>query len=416
MRRPIAGLWATMLIVVGCAEPAPEPGGSSGAAASAWTAQSTLEIWSSMPRQGAGRRITDSVSNAIRLAVEERGSRVGPYAIAYRDMDDSTAETGGWTEAQEISIATSAATKSGVVAYIGPLNSGAAKLSIPILCAAGLAMISPAATYPGLTKPGKGAAGEPERYYPGCRRNFHRVVPADDLQGLAAARWAAQLGFRRAFVVDDGQLYGKGIADVFEREAPGAGLELVGRAGILGTEARYQALAERIRTSDADLLFFGGINEQNAGQLWRDVDDAAPDIGMMGPDGILGPAFIASAGAAAEGTYVTFGGLPPDHLTGRGEAFVRAYRERFDLEPEAYAAYGYEAAGVALAAIEAASSAAAQEPSAIRAKVLDAISATRDYDGVLGTWGFDANGDTTLTRMTGQRVVNEKFEFVAVID
>ena len=83
-------------------------------------------------------------------------------------------------------------------------------------------MISPANTYPGLTKAGKGEANEPDVYYPnGCARNYTRVVPADDLQGRAGALWASQLGVTKAYVLDDTQLYGKGIADVFANEAPG---------------------------------------------------------------------------------------------------------------------------------------------------------------------------------------------------
>ena len=52
-------------------------------------------------------------------------------------------------------------------------------MSIPILCAANLAMISPANTYPGLTKniPGAVESNEPDVYYPNCKRNYTRVVP-----------------------------------------------------------------------------------------------------------------------------------------------------------------------------------------------------------------------------------------------
>ncbi len=70
--------------------------------------------------------------------------------------------------------------------YIGTFNSGAAKISIPILNAADVVMISPANTYTGLTKPGKGEPDEPDKYYPNGKRNYTRVIPADDLQGALA--------------------------------------------------------------------------------------------------------------------------------------------------------------------------------------------------------------------------------------
>jgi branched-chain amino acid transport system substrate-binding protein len=41
-----------------------------------------------------------------------------------------------------------------------------------------------------------------------------------------------------------------------------------------------------------------------------------------------------------------------------------------------------------------------------REAVRAAVFATKDFNGVLGTWSFDANGDTTLTDMTIYQVKN----------
>jgi branched-chain amino acid transport system substrate-binding protein len=45
-----------------------------------------------------------------------------------------------------------------------------------------------------------------------------------------------------------------------------------------------------------------------------------------------------------------------------------------------------------------------------RPSIRDALFATQDYTGVLGTWSFDANGDTTLTRMSGRQIVDGQFD------
>jgi branched-chain amino acid transport system substrate-binding protein len=401
--RKLGVLAFTAALIVGACQ-AGAPGGGT-----------AVEVWSSLPRQGSSKGQTDTIVNAIKLALEQRGSKAGSYTITYQDKDDSTAEAGQWTEPAEIENATGAANNASVIGYIGTFNSGAAKVGIPILCKAGIAMISPANTYPGLTKPGKGEAGEPDKYYEGCKHNYFRVVPADDLQGLAGAKWAAELNFKKVYVIDDSQLYGKGIADVFEKEAPGQGLEVVGRDGILGTETDYKSLAEKVANAAPDLVYFGGITQQNAGQLWRDIKDALPDVAMMGPDGILEDAFLEAAGDAAEGTYITFGGLPADKLTGKGAEFVKQYTEKFG-NLEVYTAYGYEATNVMLDAIATASGRNPSDNTQLRAFVLEAVAATKDYNGVLGTWSFDENGDTTLTGMSGNRVVNGKFEFQQTIE
>jgi branched-chain amino acid transport system substrate-binding protein len=377
-----------------------------------------IEIWSSLPRQGSSKAQSDTIVNAINLALSEKNNTAGGYTIKYTDKDDSTAAAGKWDEATEIKNANDAVADDKLVAYIGTFNSGAAKLSIPILCGKGIPMVSPANTYPGLTKAGKGTADEPDKYYPnGCTRNYFRVVAADDLQGLAGAKWAAKLGAKNVYVLDDTELYGKGIADVFNKEAPGQGLTVLGRDGIDGKATDYKALAQKIKATNPDLVYFGGITQNNAGQLWRDLRDAMPNVKLMGPDGILEDAWIQAAGAAAEGTYVTFGGLPADKLTGKGADFVKNYNAKYPNNPiEAYTAYGYEAAGAVLAAIE---KAAAENPAdtlALRAGVLKAIAATKDYEGALGKWSFNQEGDTSLTAMSGNVVKDGKFVFDSVVD
>jgi branched-chain amino acid transport system substrate-binding protein len=342
----------------------------------------------------------------------------GGYTIKYSDKDDSTAAAGKWDEATEIKNANDAIANDKLVAYIGTFNSGAAKLSIPILCGKGIAMVSPANTYPGLTKAGKGEADEPDKYYPnGCTRNYFRVVAADDLQGLAGAKWAAKLGAKNVYVLDDTELYGKGIADVFNKEGPGQGLTILGRDGIDGKATDYKALAEKIKATNPDLVYFGGITQNNAGQLWRDLRDAMPNVKLMGPDGILEDAWIQAAGNAAEGTYITFGGLPADKLTGKGADFVKNYNAKYpNNPPQAYTAYGYEAAGTVLAAIEKAAATNPADTTALRAAVLKAIAETKDYEGALGKWSFNAEGDTSLTAMSGNVVKDGKFQFDSVIE
>ena len=388
-------------------------GGSSGGGS-----KGEIEVWSSLPRQGSSKGQTDTIVNAINMALAEKNNTAGGYTIKYSDKDDSTAAAGKWDEATEIKNANDAVADDKLVAYIGTFNSGAAKLSIPILCGKGMVMVSPANTYPGLTKAGKGEADEPDKYYPnGCTRNYFRVVAADDLQGLAGAKWAAKLGAKNVYVLDDTELYGKGIADVFNKEAPGQGLTVLGRDGIDGKATDYKALAEKIKATNPDLVYYGGITQNNAGQLWRDLRDAMPNVKLMGPDGILEDAWIQAAGEAAEGTYITFGGLPADKLTGKGADFLKNYNAKYpNNPPQAYTAYGYEAAGTVIAAIEKAAATNPADMSALRAAVLKAVSETKDYEGALGKWSFNQEGDTSLTAMSGNIVKGGKFVFDSVVE
>jgi ABC-type branched-subunit amino acid transport system substrate-binding protein len=157
----------------------------------------TPTIVSSLPRTGPDKAITDTIVNAFRMALNERNNTVAGTPVQYADFDDATAAKGKWDAAQEASIDNKAISSPDVVAYIGPLDSGAAATGIPILCSQGLAAVSLGATYPGLTKAISGVApNEPDVYYtvcPGGRRNFARVVPTDDLEHPTPADWASQL-------------------------------------------------------------------------------------------------------------------------------------------------------------------------------------------------------------------------------
>lgn len=390
----IVALLFSLACAPGAGAPPAQPGGTEG----------SIKVVSSLPRTGASKGQTDTIVNSIKMALEEVNYKVGNFTIDYQDWDDATAAKGQWDAAKEAENANKAVADQIVMAYIGTYNSGAAAISIPILCKASLAMLSPANTAPGLTKPGKGEKDEPDKYYSGCKRNYARVVPADDLQGSIGAKWAKQLGAKKVYVVDDTQLYGHTIAVVFADTAKKEGLEVVGGPEGIDTKASdYRALAQKIRNANPDLVYAGIVTDSNAGKLWQDIKAAMPNVKMMGPDGIYEKAFLDAAGNAAEGTYITFGGVGPSKLTGKGGDWYKRYKDKFKSEPEAYAAYGYEAAKVVLGAIEKAGK-------ADRAAIRDAMFATREFDGVLGKWSFDQNGDTNLTTMSGRQVKSGKFD------
>ena len=375
----------------------------------------TIQIWSELPRQGSSKGQTDTIVNAIKYAIDEAGGKVDGWTIKYTDQDDSTAEAGAWTQERATALSTEAASTNDLVAYIGTFNSGAAKIVIPVLCKAGVAMISPANTYPGLTKPGKGTADEPGIYYPdGCLHNYFRVVPADDLQGDVGAAWAKELGATKVYVLDDTEIYGKGVADVFDASAAAQGLTVLGHDQAPGKSTDFKALAAKIADAGPDLVYYGGITQNNAGQLWKDIREAMPDVMLMGPDGIYEEAFIEAAGDAAEGTYLTFGGTTADQYTGSAATWRDAFAAKGNAI-EVYTIYGYEAAKVTLAAIESASKGGAKDVAALRKATIEALLATKDFTGVLGTWSFDANGDTSNKLFSGSQVTGGEFKFVQVL-
>lgn len=378
-------------------------------------AAETLKLVSSLPRSGGLRALTQSLVNGIRMAIDDVGGTVvvggTTYTIAYEDWDDASPARGGnWDPNVEKSNALKAVNDPTVIAYLGTFNSGAAKMSMPILNQAGLAMISSANTSPTLTKPGTGDADEPARYRPSGQVNYFRVVPADDIQGAAAAAWAKDLGATKLFIIHDKEAYGESLARAVKSNAERLGLAVAGFEGIDVNAANFRPLATKAKASGAEVVFFGGTVDTKGAQIAKDLHAAGVKAKLILPDGCFTESLITAAGREAlEGrVFITFGGVPADQLVGAGKVFAEKYRARFGLEPESYAAYGYEAAAVVLDALR-------RSATADRAGLLNALRATKDFDGLLGRWSFDANGDTTLTTVSGNVVRDGKFAFAKIL-
>jgi branched-chain amino acid transport system substrate-binding protein len=401
---------AAALLVVGC-------GGGAGGGGGGGEEGATAKIVSDLPMQGANRAQTLTMVNAIRLALQERDGKAGDVSIEYEVLDDATAQAGQWDAAKCAENAQSAAQDEEIIGWIGPFNSGCAAVEIPILNEAGLGMISPANTYIGLTKPG-GEPDEPEKYYPTGERNYARVIVADDKQGKAGVALMLEEGFESVYILDDKETYGKGLADQFQQEAEAQGIEVLGREGIDGSAPNYRSLMNKIAEAQPDAVYFGGIIENNAAQLIKDKVGAGmsnDDVAFIGPDGIFVDELLSQAGDAGEGIYVTFGGLPQSELSEEGQQFVQKYEEKYDDDIQPYTAYAYEAANVMLDAIEKASEDAGGDVPD-RQAVVEQILATEDYQGALGTWSFDEDGDTTLTELSVQTVEGGEFKLHTVLD
>lgn len=384
-----------------------------------------LRFVSSLPRSGSARGQTDSIVNGIRLALDEIHHELEvtdpdtherrKFRIAYTDLDDATAAAGQWTIEQEIANANQARSDPDVVAYLGTYNSGASKVSMPILNRAGLLMISPGNTAQSLTKPGTGERHEPACYRPRDEVNFFRVCPTDDLQSEMAAMWVRDLGAKRVYLLDDNEYYGRGIAAGFRSACQRFGVAVVGAESIDTKAQEFKPLMYQIAALNPDLVYYAGTTQGKAGQLLKDMISVGLKCPMMAPDGCYEYAMIESAGPDAFEKlpfYVTFGGLTVDGLRaggGRGAEFVRNYTAKYGTEPaEGYAVYGYEAA---LAALESVRIAGKKDRDTIRRAALK----IRDFHGATGVWSFDANGDTTNQTMSGSTVKDGKFQFVRLL-
>jgi branched-chain amino acid transport system substrate-binding protein len=375
------------------------------------TGRTSLTIYSSLPLQAADRPQSEDVIDGEKLALEEAGGKVGKFTVKYASLDDATATAGQWDPGQTSANARKASQDPSTIAYLGEFNSGASKISIPILNEAGILQVSPANTYVGLTRSEGAEQGEPDKYYPSGKHTYGRVVPADHIQAAAQVTFQKDEGCTKVYILNDKQVYGKGIADQVAKIAPQRGIKVLGNDGIDTKAANFRTLAGKIKSSGADCMFFGGITANKGVQVWTDVGAASPSIKMFGPDGVAQATFTTKLPKATQSrTFVTNPTLDPKLYPPAAQDFFDTFKKKFGHEPEPYAIYGYEAMKVALLAIQ-----NAGDKGNDRSAVIDAFFKIKDRDSVLGTYSIDKNGDTTLSDYGADRVVNGKLVFDKVI-
>ena len=391
---------ASVLVLTACgssSSSSSSSSGSSSAAAGGSSSGKTIDIYSSLPLQGASTAQTDPMVNGMKLALSQAGGKAGQFTVNYQSLDDSTAAAGKWDPGQTAANARKVAADPKAVYYIGEFNSGASEVSIPILNQAGVPMVSPANTYVGLTTNLPGSApGEPQKYYPTGTRNYLRIVPIDSIQAAADLMAMKQAGCTKVAVANDKEAYGSGLATLLGLEKAEYGVTITSNTGIDPTAPNFRSYASTIAGQGADCFFFSGIVSNGAVQITKDVHAALPKAKIFGPDGVCTDSYTSQAkGGVPAALYplmqCTVATQDLAAYPG-GKDFLAAYKAKFGTaNPDPYAIYGYEAMKLGLQTI---AGLGAQGNS--KSAVLKALFAVKDRHSVLGTYGFDKNGDTTL--------------------
>lgn len=368
-------------------------------------------IASDLPLRGALRPTSEQMEKAVEFVLAKRGYAAGDHRVAYQSCDDSTAQAKAWDPAQCVANAKAYSANPAVVGVIGTYNSGCAKNELPILNTAGIAMVSPVNTDTGLTRGGTGATGEPEKYYPTKTRTYARLVSPDDVQAAALATFAKDdLGVRKLAVLSDGRPEGTALADSVVAAGRTLGLRIADERTWDPDATDFATLAETVAASGADGVVLAGVAGASGGELVADLRAALGKTPLIASDGFTPVAALArDAGGAADGLYVSVAGPPTDRLPAAGTAFVTDFGATVGGPERVQAAsvYAAQAAEVLLDAIAASNG--------TRASVVEKIKATDVKDGIMGTFTFDANGDTTHRAVTMYRVANGRPVTVTVV-
>jgi branched-chain amino acid transport system substrate-binding protein len=355
-------------------------------------------IASDLPMQGGDRVQTLQMADAIRFILREREWKAGDLNVAYQVCDDATAQAAAWDSGKCSENGTAYAGNESVVGVIGTFNSGCAEIIIPLLNQAeggAIAMISPSNTKVCLTTSVPSCAEtEPDKFYPSGERNYARVVALDDAQAATIAQYVKEdLKLKSAYIINDKQAYGLGLATNLENALNFLDVEVKGNDAWDAKASSYEAIFNKVKASGAEAVIFSGLVTLNGVKLIKDkiaVLGSNEEVPLLAPDGFTPFTEVDKAGKpATTGMYVTVAGSSASALAaqgGRGAEFINAYKEEFGVERvEPYTAYAAQAAELLLDAIEAGGE--------DRAAIIDNVLGAQVQGGILGDFEINPEGD-----------------------
>ena len=382
--RGLVVLTVAIVVAVACG------GGGGGGGAS----KGTIKIGSDLPVCTTGGQ---STANGVKFAVDQKNAAggVNGYTISYQSFDDC--RQGAYSADAGVENVQTMLGDSKFLGMIGPYNSAVAKAEIPIAAPQHFLMVSPSNTNPCLTKDIAGCSYHPQDLRSGNANNYWRVVTTDDYQGPAMADYMyKQLGVKSIGILDDSTVFGVGIAGAFEDEFKKLGGTTKHSEYQKATTSDWKSILLNFKNAGAAGVYVGGTDDQNICIPRKQMKDLGWDVPFGGGDGIETTDCIDQASGNETGISATSAGADATQVPG-AKSTIDAFRKQFTGANDfgGYTMQAYDAANAVMAAIgRAINDANGSMPT--RDQVRAEMAKTKGFVGVIGTYDFDQNGDTSL--------------------
>ncbi len=327
----------------------------------------TIKIPVASPFTGPLASFGEGVKNGAMLKAEEINAAGGIHGMKVEIMlEDELCDP-----KEAANVATKLANDKDVVIVVGHLCSSASLAAAPIYKDAKLPAISPASTNPNLCKSSP--------YY-------FRNVYKDDFQGAFLARYIDEVkGWKKVAIFYETNDYSIGLKNAFVAEAKKRGIRIVGEEAYTSDTTDFTPQLSKFKMMKPDAIFIPGYAPQGT-LIVSQAAKLGMKVGFFGADGLDDDIMLKNKDA--EGLFVTTPFLP-DAAGPEAQAFIKAYRKKYGVEPNWFAANTYDAVGLAAQAIA--------EVGLDRQKVRDYLaslnSPEKAYKGVTGATYFDENGD-----------------------
>ena len=346
----------------------------SGCSGSNGASSDTIKIGVNYEQSGGVATYGQDSVDGINMAIDEVNAAGG---INGKKIELVTYDTKS-DPAEALTLATKLMTQDKVLAILGPATSGSFTATIPAANQYKIPVISGSATADSVTVD---SSGNVQEY-------AFRTCFSDSSQGTAAAKYAAStLNAKTAVIIKDNSSdYGKGLADNFSAAFTAAGGTIVDQEAYVSGDTDFNAILTRVRGMQFDMIYLPGYYNE-AGLIIKAARELGITQPVIGPDGFDSPDLLSLAGASALNDVYFTNHYSSLDQSDKVQTFLTAFKAKFNKEPSAFNALGYDTANFVVDAIKRASASGTLTGESVK----DALAATTDFPAVTGTFSVDAH-------------------------
>jgi branched-chain amino acid transport system substrate-binding protein len=219
---------------------------------------------------------------------------------------------------------------------------------------------------------------------------FFRMPPRDDVQAWSTVQFMEKkLKAKTVALIDDKQTYTAGLtANITKYAKENNIIKIVAHEFITPGDSDFTAVLTKLKRINPDVIYMG-VYQPEGSKMIQQARKLAMTSTFISEDAVYHPKFLEVGGASAEGVYLTFAKAPD---TPERQDFIKTYKEMWNATAVgSYAYYAYDAAMMALAAIEKAGTADAD--------TLQETIRSNTWPGVSGDISFDEHGDRKIAHI-----------------
>ncbi|WHZ12451.1 MAG: Benzoate ABC transporter, substrate-binding protein [Burkholderiaceae bacterium] len=283
---------------------------------------SKVRVGLMLPYTGTYAQLGVAIENGVRMAIAEKGGKLGGREIEWFKVDDESDPSKGVENANKL------VQRDKVDVLIGTVHSGVQMGILKVSRESGVLNIIPNAGVMAATRSL-------------CAPNVFRASFSNNQPTLALGKPMVDRGLKKAVWISWKYAAGDDALGGFKESYTQAGGTIIKELSLPFPNVEFQALLTEIAAlkPDAVACFFAGAG---AAKFMKDYAAAGlkDKIPLWG-SGFLTEGTLEAAGPASEGVMTTL--HYADSLdTPRNKKFRAAYAQQFKLQPDVYAVQGYD--------------------------------------------------------------------------